>query len=195
MRTHHVCVWSPVGAIERRSVAPGGAPTEKRGGHGPPGNHGLAPRGYYRPPLAGLEHEARRVRPATARHVAVPGRPAAPSCAVVLNHGSPTPEARAFTVPRSPRCFFATSYAQRRTPKSACQKPSNSSQNRSKRRRFPSKRHQKSAHFVMPILTFGGLAPSGASARAVLTFRKGLFGVFRAQKRRVEKLSTKCGKL
>jgi hypothetical protein len=46
-------------------------------------------------------------------------------------------------------------------------------QNRSKRRRFPSKRDQKGARFVMPILTFWGLTPSGASARAVLAFRKG----------------------
>ena len=53
--------------------------------------------------------------------------------------------------------------------------PSNSSQNRSKRRRFPSKRDQKSAHFVMPILTFWGVTPSGASARADFAFRKGHF--------------------
>ena len=79
-------------------------------------------------------------------------------------------------VPR--RCFFATSYPQRRVPKSPCQKPSNSSQNRSKRRRFPSKRHQKSARFVMPILTFRGVTPSGASARAVLTCPKGKKGAF-----------------
>jgi len=50
--------------------------------------------------------------------------------------------------------------------------PSNSGQNRSKRRHFPSKRHQKGAHFVMPILTFCGWTPSGASARAVFAFRK-----------------------
>ncbi|MCX5676351.1 MAG: hypothetical protein NTX87_15220, partial [Planctomycetota bacterium] len=42
--------------------------------------------------------------------------------------------------------------------------PSNSGQNRSKRRRFPSKRDQKGAHFVMPILTFGGVTPSGVKA-------------------------------
>ena len=47
----------------------------------------------------------------------------------------------------------------------------------------------------MPILTFWVVTPSGASARADLPSRKGLFGVFRTQKRRVEKLSTKCGKL
>ena len=57
-------------------------------------------------------------------------------------------------------------------------KPSNSCQNRSKRRRFPSKRDQKRAHFVMPILTFGGATPSGASARADFAFRKGKKGAF-----------------
>ena len=91
---------------------------------------------------------------------------------------------------RAPRCFFATSYPQRRVPKSPCQKPSNSSQNRSKRRRFPSKRDQKSAHFVMPILTFWGLTPSGASARAVLAFRKGKKARFGGAKWPPEKLST-----
>jgi len=91
---------------------------------------------------------------------------------------------------RAPRCFFATSYPQRRLPKSACQKPSNSSQNRSKRRRFPSKRHQKGAHFVMPILTFWGVTPSGASARAVFAFQRRHFGRFGGQKSAIRKLST-----
>jgi hypothetical protein len=59
-----------------------------------------------------------------------------------------------------------------------------------KRRRFPSKRHQKGAHFVMPILTFWGWTPSGASARAVLAFRKGKKACFGGAKWRPEKLST-----
>ena len=87
-------------------------------------------------------------------------------------------------------CLFATSYPQRLMPNSACQKPSNSHQNRSKRRRFPSKRHQKGAHFVMPILTFWGVTPSGASARAVLAFRKGKKARFGGAKWRPKKLST-----
>ena len=78
-----------------------------------------------------------------------------------------------------PRCFSATSYPQRRMPKSACQKPSNSCQNRSKRRRFPSKSDQNRAHFIMPILTFRGVTPSGASAKADLGFRKGQKPCFR----------------
>jgi len=103
----------------------------------------------------------------------------------------PFPVSRSlFPVPRSRRCLFATSYPQRRMPKSACQKPSNSSQNRSKRRRFPSKSDQKGAHFVMPILTFGGVAPSGASARADLAFRRGQKGDSRGAKSPVQKLST-----
>ena len=97
-----------------------------------------------------------------------------------------------FPVPRSRRCLFATSYPQRRVPKSACRKPSNSGQNRSKRRRFPSKRHQKSAHFVMPILTFWVVTPSGASARADLGFRKGKKASLGGAKWRPEKLSTIC---
>jgi len=47
----------------------------------------------------------------------------------------------------------------------------------------------------MPILTFGGVTPSGASARAVLPSRKGLLVCFGRKKGHVEKLSTKCGKL
>jgi len=70
------------------------------------------------------------------------------------------------------------SYPQRRVPKSACQIPSNSSQNRSKRRRFPSKSDQKRAHFVMPILTFWGVTPLGASARADFALPKGKKGAF-----------------
>jgi hypothetical protein len=69
--------------------------------------------------------------------------------------------------------------------------PSNSGQNRSKRRRFPSKSDQKRAHFVMPILTFWGVTPSGASARAVFAFRKGKKARFGGAKWRPEKLSTK----
>ena len=95
-----------------------------------------------------------------------------------------------FPVPRSRRCLFASSYPQRRTPKSACQKPSNSSRNRSKRRRFPSKSDQKGAHFVMPILTFWWVTPSGASAKAVFAFRKGKKARFGGAKWRPEKLST-----
>ena len=87
----------------------------------------------------------------------------------------PNPESRPVAVPRSRCCLFASSYAQRRMPNSPCQKPSNSSQNRSKRRRFPSKSDQKGAHFVMPILTFWVVTPSGASARAVSACRKGHF--------------------
>jgi len=94
-------------------------------------------------------------------------------------------------VPR--RCFFATSYPQPRMPKSACQKPSNSSQNRSKRRRFPSKSDQKRAHFVMPILTFWGVTPSGASARADLAFRKGQKPGFRGSEMPCAKVIHKMG--
>ena len=86
-----------------------------------------------------------------------------------------------FPVPRSLFPAFG-SYPQRRVPKSPCQKPSNSGQNRSKRRRFPLKSDQKGAHFVMPILTFWGVTPSGASARAVLPLRKGKKGAFRRRK-------------
>ena len=69
-------------------------------------------------------------------------------------------------------------YPQRRMAIRPCHKPSNSGQNRSKRRRFPSKRDQKGAHFVMPILTFGGVTPSGASARADFALPKGKKGAF-----------------
>jgi len=100
----------------------------------------------------------------------------------------PVPGSR-FPVPRFWE-LCTTAYAH-----AAMQKPSNSSQNRSKRRRFPSKRDQKGAHFVMPILTFGGGTPSGASARADLGFRKVKKRVFGGPKCRVQKLSTKCGKL
>ena len=94
-----------------------------------------------------------------------------------------------FAVPRSPFPAFG-SYPQRRMPIRPCHKPSNSHQNRSKRRRFPSKRDQKGAHFVMPILTFWGWTPSGASARAVFAFRKGKKGAFPGPPGRVPKLST-----
>jgi len=87
------------------------------------------------------------------------------------------------------------SYAQRRMAIRPCHKPSNSGQNRSKRRRFPSKRDQKGAHFVMPILTFGGVTPSGASARADFAFRKGKKARFGGAKWRPEKLSTISTKL
>ena len=80
------------------------------------------------------------------------------------------------------RCFFATSYPQRHMHIRPCQKPLNSGQNRSKRRRFPSKSDQKGAQFVMPILTFWGVTPSGASARAVFAFRKGHFRVVQGSK-------------
>ena len=94
-----------------------------------------------------------------------------------------------FPVPGSPFPAFG-SYPQRRMPIRPCQKPSNSGQNRSKRRRFPSKSGQKGAHFVMPILTFWGWTPSGASARAVFAFRKGKKGAFPGPPGRVPKLST-----
>ena len=74
-------------------------------------------------------------------------------------------------------------------------KPSNSCQNRSKRRRFPSKSDQKRAHFVMPILTFWGVTPSGASAKAVFAFQKGKKTRFGGAKWRPEKLSTISTKL
>ncbi|MCX5675406.1 MAG: hypothetical protein NTX87_10410, partial [Planctomycetota bacterium] len=70
------------------------------------------------------------------------------------------------------------------------QVPSNSGQNRSKRRRFPSQREQKGAHVVMPILTFWVVTPSGASAKAVFAFRKGKKAPFGGAKWRPEKLST-----
>jgi len=110
-------------------------------------------------------------------------------------HGCPQVSSGPFPGAYSVSFDSAKSYPQRRMPKRPCQKPSNSGQNRSKRRRFPSKRDQKGAHFVMPILTFGGVTPSGASARAVLGFRKVKKRVFGGPKCRVEKLSTKCGKL
>ena len=51
-----------------------------------------------------------------------------------------------------------------------------------------SKSDQKRAHFVMPILTFWGVTPSGASAKAVLGYRKGFFGGYFGPKRA-------CGKV
>ena len=42
----------------------------------------------------------------------------------------------------------------------------------------------------MPILTFLGWTPSGASAKAVLAFRKGKKGAFSGAPRRFPKLST-----
>jgi len=77
-------------------------------------------------------------------------------------------------------------------PMRPCHKPSNSSQNRSKGRQIPTKTDQKGAHFVMPILTFWGVTPSGASARAVLACRKGKKARFGGAKWRPEKLSTIC---
>ena len=52
-----------------------------------------------------------------------------------------------FPVPNSRRCFFATSYPQRRMPKSACQIPSNSGQNRSKRGQNRVKKRSKTRAF------------------------------------------------
>ena len=86
--------------------------------------------------------------------------------------------------------YWHGSCAQRPMLIRPCCKPSNSSQNRSKRRHFPSKSDQKRAHFVMPILTFWGVTPSGASAKAVLAFRKGKKGAFSGAPGRVPKLST-----
>ena len=107
-----------------------------------------------------------------------------PSAAVCHFGSFLTPQpARLWRVPQSlffyiPPPHWHGSCAQRRMPMRPCHKPSNSSQNRSKRRRFPSKSDQKRAHFVMPILTFWGWTPSGASARAVLASRKGKKGAF-----------------
>jgi hypothetical protein len=53
-----------------------------------------------------------------------------------------------------------------------------------------SKSGQKGAQIVMPILTFGGVTPSGASARAVFAFPKGKKARFGGAKWRPEKLST-----
>ena len=47
----------------------------------------------------------------------------------------------------------------------------------------------------MPILTFWGVTPSGASARAVFAFRKGKKGAFSGAPERVQKLSTIGGRL
>ena len=55
---------------------------------------------------------------------------------------------------------------------------------------FRQKAIKKGAHFVMPILTFWGVTPSGASARADFAFRKGKKGAFSGPPRRVQKLST-----
>ena len=90
--------------------------------------------------------------------------------------------------------YWHGSCAQRCIPIRPCHKPSNSSQNRSKRRRFPSKRDQKGAHFVMPILTFCPSTPSGASARAVLPLRRGHFGVVQGSKMACGKVIHKMGK-
>jgi hypothetical protein len=51
-----------------------------------------------------------------------------------------------------------------------------------------SKSDQKRAHFVMPILTFLGVTPSGASAKAVFAFRKGKKGAFPGAKMASEKV-------
>jgi len=48
--------------------------------------------------------------------------------------------------------------------------------NRSNGVKIGSKKVKKGAHFVMPILTFRGVTPPGASARADLACRKGFFG-------------------
>jgi hypothetical protein len=69
-------------------------------------------------------------------------------------------------------------------------KPSNSCQNRSFGARKPSKSDQNRAQFVMPILTFAGLTPSGASARPVLGGPKGQKGRFSSAKNALKKLST-----
>ena len=57
------------------------------------------------------------------------------------------------------------------------------------------KKVKKGAHFVMPILTFGGVIPSGASARAVLASRRGKKGAFRGAKSPGQKLSTSWRRL
>ena len=46
----------------------------------------------------------------------------------------------------------------------------------------------------MPILTFWGVTPSGASARADLPLRKGLLGVVQGSKRAWGKVIHKMGK-
>ena len=48
--------------------------------------------------------------------------------------------------------------------------------------KFGSKNDQKRAQIVMPILTFWGVTPSGASARADLASRKGKKGAFSGRK-------------
>ena len=75
-------------------------------------------------------------------------------------------------------------------PISPCQTPSNSGQNRSKGRQNPIKSDQTRAQFVMPILTFWGVTPSGASAKADFALRKGKKARFGGPKWRPEKLST-----
>jgi len=56
-----------------------------------------------------------------------------------------------------------------------------------------SKKVKKGAHFVMPILTFGVVTPSGASARAVLPLLKGHFGVVQGSKMACAKVIHKIG--
>jgi len=58
-----------------------------------------------------------------------------------------------------------------------------------------SKNDQKRAQIVMPILTFGGVIPSGASAKAVLASRRGKKGAFRGAKSPGQKLSTSWRRL
>ena len=121
----------------------------------------------------------------------IPGRRPPSAVLAVLSPRS-LPASGGFLSPFSSTFFphWHGSCAQRRMAMRPCCKPSNSCQNRSKRRRFPSKSDQKRAHFVMPILTFWGVTPSGASARAVLAFPKGKKGAFSGAPGRVPKLST-----
>jgi hypothetical protein len=62
--------------------------------------------------------------------------------------------------------------------------------NRSNGVKIGSKKVKKGAHFVMPILTFWALPPSGASARADFASRKGKKGAFSGAPERFQKLST-----
>ena len=60
--------------------------------------------------------------------------------------------------------------------------------NRSNGVKIVSKKVKKGAHFVMPILTFWGVTPLGASARAVLACPKGFSGGYFGPKRACAKV-------
>jgi hypothetical protein len=96
-----------------------------------------------------------------------------PFPALLYGHGCP----QVFGAP-SPGAYSvsfdsAKSFPQRRMDIRPCKKPSNPVKNRQNGVKIGSKRGKKGAHFVMPILTFWGVTPSGASARADLACRRG----------------------